>query len=485
MIKKIVTIGMGVLLVVFGLGASQVSKEDSRIQECINLIQTWIKAQIDYNNIPGMSISIVYDQDILWTQGFGFADRDKKIKAQPSTIYSICSISKLFTSISVMQLRDKGKIDLDEPIKTYLSWFEIQDKYPKAPEITLRRILTHSSGLPRESAYPYWIGPDYPFPTLEEIKKKISSQEELYPGATYFQYSNLGMALAGHIVGEVSGIPYDQYVEENILNPLGLENTSPEIPLHKRNGQLATGYSGKLREGGRKHIPEYQVRGIAPAAGFASTVLDLGRFASWQFRLLENDEFEILDPYTLREMHRVHWVDPDWDTYWGLGFSVSRRGDKTFVGHGGSCPGYRSQLLLCPKDKTAVVVMTNASDVSPRDSAHEIFDIITPAISKVLEKPDETEAHDPDLEKYTGRYIRPIGGEIQVLIHNGDLAVLYLPTDHPLSSLIHLKRVEENTWRRIREDGGLGEKIEFEKDEKGRVTRMIRFSQYALRVQEK
>jgi len=480
--KKIFSLGLIIFFLAFCFAPAQVSKDDPRINEGIHLIETWVEAQLDYHDIPGMSVSIIHDQDILWTQGFGFADREKKIKATPSTIYSICSISKLFTSISIMQLRGEGKIDLDEPIKTYLPWFEIKDKYPKAPSITLRRILTHSAGLPRESAYPYWTGPEYPFPTLEEIKNKISSQEELYPGATYFQYSNLGMALAGHVVAEVSGQPYDQYVKKHILGPLGLKDTTPEIPLHKKNSQLATGYSGELREGGRKVIPEYQVRGMAPAAGFASTVQDLGRFASWQFRILENNEPEILDPYTLREMHRVHWVDPDWGTHWGLGFSVFRRNDKTFVGHGGSCPGYRSQLLLCPKEKIAVVVMTNAHDVSPSSYAHEIFDIMSPAISKVLDSPDETESRGSDLEKYTGQYIRPIGREIQVLIHKGDLALLYLPTDNPLRSLTHLKQVEKNTWRRIRDNGELGEKIEFEVDEKGRVTRMIQFNQYAVRV---
>ncbi len=172
------------------------------------------------------------------------------------------------------------------------------------------------------------------------------------------------------------------------MGPLGLEDTTPEIPLDKRSGQPATGYSGILRKGGRKVIPEYQGRGMAPAAGFASTVADLGKFASWQFRILENGEPEILNPYTLKEMHRVHWVDPDWDTYRALGFSVSRRGEKTFVGHGGSCPGYKSRLLISPKDEIAVVVMTNAHDVNPGDYAYEIFDIIAPAVSRVLEKPE-------------------------------------------------------------------------------------------------
>lgn len=472
-----------IILFVPGFARAQSLADDPRVASSLKLIEIWIDAQLAYEDIPGMSLCIVHDQDLICSRGFGYADVEKKIPASPNTIYSICSISKLFTSIGVMQLRNQGKLHLDDPVRKYLSWFNINDTYPEAPEITLRGILTHSSGLPRESDFPYWTGPEHNFPTREQIIERLSSQEELYPAETYFQYSNLGLTIAGEVIAAVSGQPYAEYVKKNLLDPIGLNDTSPEIPEEHKNGRLATGYSRHLRNGRRKVIPFYLVRGIAPAAGFASTVEDLARFASWQFRQLEKGGKEVVDANTLKEMHRVHWLDQDWNTTWGLGFSVWRHKEKTFVGHSGSCPGYRSHLSMCPKDKIAIVVMTNAHDVSPRIYTQQVFDIIAPAIAKALESPEQAKKAEPDLEKFVGRYERPIGREMHVFIMNGELAIVSLPTNNPLNSLIKLKRIGKNIFKRVRKDGNLGEKIVFEPGPDGKVMRLIQHSNYAYRVQ--
>lgn len=462
---------------------TEVLEDDFRIASAIRLVEVWLDAEIAYKDIPGISAGIVDDQTLLWSKGFGYANKSKKILAAPDTIYSICSISKLFTSIAIMQLRDQGKLDLDKPIKTYLPWFDIQDTFPDASPITLRGILTHSSGLPREADYPYWTGPDFPFPNREEIIAKLSDQKELYPAQTYFQYSNLGMTLAGEVVATVVKKPFTSYVIENIIAPLGLRNTTPEIPVDQVGKKLAVGYSVRLREGGRKEIPFYLVKGIAPAAGFASTVEDLARFASWQFRLLENGGQEILSVNTLKEMQRVHWVDPDWQTYWGFGFSISRHNNKTFVGHGGSCPGYRTQINLCPQDKIAVIAMSNAHDVNPSIYTQRIYEIIEPALSKAKKIPLYGKDPDTNLEKYTGRYVRSVGRESYVLMWwESDLAVISLPNDNPIRSLTKLKHIEGNTFQRIRDDGNLGEQIIFEPDTNGRIIHMIWNSQISKRV---
>lgn len=456
--------------------------DDPRVDSAIKIIETWIDSQLDYTDIPGMSVAIVHDQELVWSRGLGFADVDKKVPASPDSIYSICSISKLFTSIGIMQLRDEGKLRLDDPIGKHLSWFNIKDKYPDAPEVTIGGILTHSSGLPREADYPYWSGPEFNFPTREQIIEALSGQEELYPADTYYQYSNLGMSLLGEVIATVSGKPFAAYIQENILTPLGLRNTSPEIPEEQRGKQLATGYSVRLRDGSRKVIPFYLVNGIAPAAGFASTVEDLARFASWQFRLLEKGGWEVLAANTLKEMHRVHWLDPDWRTTRGLGFSVSRRDNKTYVGHGGNCPGYKTQLSLYPKDKIAVVVMSNAHDVNPSSYVYEIFDLVTPAILDAVKNPGKAKKPDPDLEKFVGRYEMPIGRESMVVIWEGELATMGIPTGNPSDALSKLRRVEGNMFRRVRDDGELGEKVIFEVGPDGKVTRMIQSSQYSNRI---
>lgn len=335
--------------------------------------------------------------------------------------------------------------------------------------------------LPREADYPYWTGPDFTFPSREQVIERLGNQEELYPADTYFQYSNLGLTLAGEVVGAASGQPYAEFVQKHILDPLGLKDTSPEIPAQYRDGRLATGYSQKMRDGSRKPTPFLQIKGIAPAAGFASTVQDLGRFASWQFRLLSKGGNEVLAANTLKEMQRVHFLDQDWRTARGLGFQVSQRNGKIFVGHGGSCPGYKTDLSMSPKDKIAVIVMTNANEVNPGDFSQEIFDIVAPRITKALETPGQGRKAEPALAKYLGRYDRPLGGETHVLVLDGELVMMSLPTDNP-QRLTKLKYVGKDTFQRVRDDGELGEKILFETGPDGKVTRLVHNSNYAIRV---
>jgi CubicO group peptidase (beta-lactamase class C family) len=341
-------------------------------------------------------------------------------------------------------------------------------------------MLTHSSGLPREADFPYWT--EASFPPREKVIEHLSRQETLYPASTYYQYSNLALTMAGEVVTQVSGRPYAEYVQRHILDPLGMDDTSPEIPEKHKGGQLATGYGSFRRDGTRSTVHFYTVNGIAPAAGYASTVEDLAKFASWQFRLLEHGDDEVLATNTLREMQRVHFLDPGWRTTRGIGFSIWRSDDKTFVGHGGSCPGYRTQLLLRPQEQFAAIFMTNAQGVNTGLYTRTAYELVAPAIAEALESPGEGKADDAELRKYTGRYERPLGGESQVIVWQGKLATLSLPTENPLNSLTKLKHVGEHRFRRIRDDEELGEEITFEIGDDGNVVRMWRNNQYQTKV---
>ncbi len=280
--KKLISLPALLLLIIVICtvpACSDVQKKPD-YSEAIRLIDTWLEAQRDYDHLPALSVAIVMDQETLWSKGYGMADIEKEVPASPNTIYSICSISKLFTSVAIMQLRDAGKLRLEDLVAVYLPWFNLEQQYPDTGPITIRSLLTHSSGIPREADYPYWTGPDFPFPSTEQVKAKLDNQKTLYAPSTYFQYSNLGMTLLGEIVAEVSGMSYQQYVEENILKPLQLTDTRPKLPESLWRERLATGYTALKRDGTREMLPLFQARGIAAAAGFSSTVEDLARFAS-------------------------------------------------------------------------------------------------------------------------------------------------------------------------------------------------------------
>ena len=455
---------------------------DPRVAAALELARTWVEAQRAYERIPGVSVAIVHDQEVLWSGGFGSADVAARRPADAETIYSVCSISKLFTSIAVMRERDAGRLHLEDPVGKHLSWFHLKRTEGEG-DVTIEGLLTHASGLPRESDYPYWSAPDFRFPSREQIIAKIGSQQALYAPETNFQYSNLGLTLAGEVVAAVSGAPYDRYVRSSILEPLGLSSTTPEMPESERGKRLATGYSALDREGRREPMPFFTARGIAPAAGYASTAGDLGRFASWQFRLLEKGGSEVLKATTLREMYRVHWVETDPESFWGLGFTVWKNGDKMFVGHGGSCPGYRTQILLMPQEKIATFLLSNDQGVSARQWTQRLYDIVAPAVRAAVKEKEKAKAPDPAMRRYAGTYsAQPWGGEIAVLPWEEGLALLDLPTMDPVKNLEKFKKVGENTFRLIRKDETLGEEVVFEMGADGKAARFTRHSNFSVRI---
>jgi CubicO group peptidase (beta-lactamase class C family) len=456
--------------------------DDPRVVDAVAAWEAWVEYQLAVERVPGASTGIVHDQELLSARGFGLANPEAGTAATPDTLYSICSISKLFTSIALMQLRDEGRLRLDDPVADHLDWFEIQDVHPDDEAVTIRRLLSHSSGLPRESDYPYWSAPDFRFPTHEEIVERLAEQSTLYPASRYFQYSNLGLTLIGEIVASTSGQDYHERVRGAILQPLDMGDTFSEVPAAEWGKRLALGHSALGRDGTRTALPLFQTRGIAPAAGFASNVPDMARFASWQFRLLSGASEEVLRPATLREMQRVQWVDPDWQTTRGLGFRVWQSDDRTYVGHGGGCPGYYTQFLLEPKRELGVIVLTNAIGSAVELYAEKAAELIGPAIDEATRDPEGAPARDAGLDRYVGVY-DSAWGQTSVLRWKDSLALLWLRTRDPREDLVELKQVTDHVFRRVRtDDESLGEEVVFEIAEDGRVLRLKQHSNWSVKV---
>lgn len=459
-------------------GTAQELAKDPRVRQALTFVEMWLDGQRTYEAIPGVSAAVVHDREVIWTGASGLAHRERGVAATPSTVYSICSISKLFTSIAVMQLRDEGKLRLDDPVARHLPWFGVKQMYPESGPITIESILTHSAGFQEDPSIPFWSG-KFDFPSREQVMAILPSEETLYPAQRHYEYSNIGLFLAGEIVATVSSTPFADRVKARILQPLGLTSTTTEMPAELRGARLATGYSARRRDGTRTPVTFFQTRAFAPAAGFASTVEDLARFASWQFRLLSRGGSEVLASNTLREMQRVHFTDPDWQTTRGLGFRVWRSENKTFAGHGGDCPGFRTALLLQNDDRVATVFMANAGGVASEAFAQRIYEIVAPAIRSAAAGKDAAPATDSSLHKYQGAYdFAPWGGEIIVFPWEDGLGLLELPNTQPMAELIRLRAVpgSPGRFRRLRENDVLGEPIDFEVNPEGRVTHMRRWN---------
>ena len=375
--------------------------------------------------------------------------------------FSICSISKLFTAVAIMQLVEDGKINLDDPIQKVLPWFDIKNDFKDAPQLTIKSILSHSSGLPRESNHPYWSWPDFPFPTKQDVIEELKNQEMLYPPSKYYQYSNLGLSLLGFIVEEVTQTNFDDYVNQNIIIPLSMNNTKTYMSSEDYGKNLTLGYSSLNRNIQREKVNFFNADGIAAAAGFTSNVEDLAKFARWQIDLVKSLEKNILSPETLKLMHEIHWDDKLTSVTRGLGFGVYNFDGENWVGHGGSCPGYRSQLYINTNKELAYSVMINSSGTSPTkyiDGIHEILSNVTQKKGEEINR----------FEEFEGKYIsQPWVSETYVQSWGDNLALVSLPSDDPYISLY--KHIEGDVFKKILNNNDLGQELKIIRDDNNKV----------------
>jgi CubicO group peptidase (beta-lactamase class C family) len=437
--------------------------------QALRMVDAWLGAARDFDRIPALSAGVVRGQELVWAKGYGFIDAKNQVPATARSIYSICSISKLFTAVAVMRLVDARKLRLDDELAAVLPGYAFTQSDPDSAPISVRSVLTHSAGLPREADFPYWTGPEFSFPSAEQLRERLAQQATLYRSDERFQYSNLGMALLGNVVALASGQSYEQYMQANILDPLGLRDTRMAMPMDLYGKQLAVGHGALKRDGTRDLLAPFNAQALTPAAGFTSTVEDMARFASWQFRLLRRGGSEILRASTLREMQRVQWTDHDNRTTWGLGFAVRYDRGRSIVSHAGSCPGYRTALREEPGEELAIIVMANAM-VATAKYSNGVSKIMAKA--RQIVQPAAAEAA-PDLEQYAGRYAaQPWDAENIVLPWGRNLALLSLPSDDPDTDIDILRPTGPDVFREVRADGTLGAEYRFERDALGKPMRL-------------
>ena len=442
------------------------------VASAITLYEIWVGEQMAYRHQPGMSVAVVRDQELVWARGFGHADVAEGRPAGPQTVYRVGSISKTFTATALMILRDEGKLRLDDPVRRHLPWLEYENPFVDGEPITVWNLLTHTSGLPRESAFPYWT--DRRFPTRDEMRAALAGQEGLFEPGTGYQYSNLGIALAGEVVAAVSGQSWAEFVRSRIFEPLGMARSfagSPPADLP----DLATGYLVTRPDGTRPVGPATEARGLAPAADVSSTVEDLAHYVSAHLGTELPAERRLLRAGTLREMQRVQWLSPSWSSGRGLGFSVWRREGRTLVGHGGWVAGHRASVAFDPTSKLGVVVLTNSDEGGPAAYVNEAIDLIFPALERALAPVEEAVPPVADPARYAGAYHSPWGEVSEVLFRQGGLVIYdhgYPPDDDPEGSLTRLVPVGEHAFRTEAPPGRPGRPVLFEMRQDGRVARI-------------
>ncbi|MGH7663642.1 MAG: serine hydrolase [Gemmatimonadaceae bacterium] len=321
-------------------------------------LERFITHEMADKELPALSVALVDDQTIVWARGFGYANPDDSVAATAETVYRVGSVSKLFTDIGVMQLVERGEIDLDAPVTRYLPRF--QPRNPFGTAITLRQMMSHRSGLVREPPVGHYF--DDSDPSLAETIASLNTTALVYAPETRTKYSNAAIASVGYTLERTQGEPFAAYLKRTVLDPLGLRKSCFE-PEPAVTRELATGYMWTL-EGRTFPAPTFQL-GSGPAGSMYSTVLDLGRFMSVLFArgAASDGTRQVLDSATLESMWTPQFAEPGATTGFGIGFGISELEGRRRIGHGGAIYGFATELAALPDDRLGVVVATTM-DVS-------------------------------------------------------------------------------------------------------------------------
>ena len=444
------------------------------VQGARRLFTAWLDGQMLHRHLPGVVVGVVADQELVWAAAFGMADTGRRTAMTTGTRFRMASHSKLFTATAVMQLREQGKLRLDDPVSKYLPWFQVKSAEAEDPPITIEELLTHSSGLPREAGS-HWT--TFEFPTGEQLRGLMTERQAPFSPDVRWKYSNLAYAIAGQVIETVSGQTWADYVEQHIYKPLGMSASS----VDRNVPELATGYGRLMPDGSRAVNPFIDARGLAAATGITSTVEDMAKFVSAQFRKGRMGGRQILSTGSLREMHRVRVLESNWTQGNAIGFAVRRERDKVFVSHGGSYPGYQTNTLLNLESKVGVIVLTNADDANPGAMATQVMNTVGEAVAKAAAPPETPTTWDPAWSRFAGLY-RGRGGESHVVELNQRLVIIS-PNAATLDNPIRLEPIGNGQFRYVAPTGGgpVGEIVRFV-EEDGRVVRMITGDSYVERV---
>ena len=431
----------------------------------IRLLDKWTERQLHQLHQPGLAMGLVHNGELLWGRGYGLANIAEAKPITLDTRFRIASITKTFTATAILQLRDAGKLRLEDAVSDYLAWFDLQ--YEDAPPITIYHLLTHTSGLPRDASIPHWT--DNVFQSWDELVRTTKERQPVRPPLGDYAYSNLGYSLLGGIIAAVSGQTWEDYIQTHILDALGMAHTvvSPD----GSEADLATGYLRLSDDYERADAPFAATGGFSPSASMASSINDLVKYAKFH---LSKGETPILSGYSLRDMHRIHWLHEDWNAGYGLGSSIFRVNDWTISGHSGGYKGYLTQFTLCRKHDFGVIVLTNSFESMPTQYIQQAYKLVLPEIIKVTAKTSEPQAH---WQRYVGTYV----GDwdiAEVVIRNGELQMVSV--DFIDGYPARLKPTEEDHVFVIEVPGNPGETARFETDDEGNVTRLWTRNEYML-----
>ena len=351
------------------------------------------------NRLPGLAAGLVHQGELVWSGAPGFADVASRRSGDVGTLYRIASITKTFTATAIMQLRDEGRLHLDDPVVAHLPELGAAGSPFGAIEtVTIRRLLSHESGLIGDPPGTDWSGQVYEGDPAANLAR-AGEIATTVPPSTQQKYSNIGFQLLGEVVARASGTPYAQRVRETILDPLGLASTSFEPLSADLAARCATGYAARGFSDDLQLSPA--MPRIEAEGGLWSCVEDLARWISAQFTE------DVLPATTLAEMHRPRYLgDEAWTEAWGIGWYAVRRESGIWVQHSGGLHGFTSNVCFDPKQKVGAIVLVNG-DSSPAGICMDLADIGRRAVTAAPRPIEPPAPLPPEWADLLGLYADP------------------------------------------------------------------------------
>ena len=379
--------------------------------------------RMKHYKVPGVSIAVVENGKIKWAKGYGIANTNTGQKVDNNTMFQAGSISKPLSALSALQLVQKGTLTLDQDVNNYLkNWKIPNNEFTKNEKITLRRLLTHTAGI-TVHGFPGYQQTDK-FPSIDQVLNGEGNTPKIVvdtiPGSIW-RYSGGGYTVMEKMVEDVSKLPLEVYMANNILEPIGMENSTYQQPLGtnlQSNVSAAYDSQGKIIDGLWHNYPEQA------AAGLWTTPTDLAKYCIEIQEILKGKENAVLSKETVNKMLTKHKND------WGLGPSLHSNEKNLIFRHGGKNAGFTNKLVSFSKRGNAVIIMTNA------DNGGGLIEEILRSISKYynldISNPnvvDPVKLSKEELNQFVGTYklnyqVPEIGDYlIEISIKNGELFV--------------------------------------------------------------
>jgi CubicO group peptidase (beta-lactamase class C family) len=326
-------------------------------EELEAFLDAFFSEQMKKLHVPGAAFVLVKDGEIFFEKGYGYSHLEKKEPVIPDgTIFRMGSLSKLFTASAVMQLYERGKLNLNDDVNKYLKHFKLEEKYPEP--VTVFNLLTHTSGLEQRGIGTAVRNESELVPLGEYLASGVLCQ--VMPPGEVIIYSSPGFALAGYLVEQISGVAFAKYIDENIFQPLNMSRSSfKQPPPRHLASDLATGY--RYKNGTYKPYSTDYLSIIPPAGDFYTTATDIAHFMIAHIQDGRYKNSRVLNEATAQDMHRQHFTHHSQLRGKAYGFSEWLENNQRAIFHDGGAPGFNTRLFLLPDKNLGFFLAWNSN----------------------------------------------------------------------------------------------------------------------------